>query len=263
MTARVLALCNQKGGVGKTTTTFHLARAAVRAGLQVLLVDLDPQGNLTVIASRDPVEEDQVGLADVLSTRAEDTIADVTVTGVWPGLTLVPTAGESLGEVRDELVLAGAGREARLDTALDAVRGDYDLILIDCPPSLDQLAINGLVAADAAVIITQSKLFSAAGLAKLLRTIDTVRQYYNPALTVAGVIVNAHEAATISGRHWLTEIAGEVTVLDPPVPKRALIGDAAEAAKGLDEWGPAAATVLAEIFDGYLSALHVGKGTPS
>lgn len=263
MSARVLALCNQKGGVGKTTTTFHLARAAVLAGLRVLLVDLDPQGNLTVIATRDPVDEAQVGLADALSERTSETMAEVFVEGVWPNLTVVPTVGESLGVVRDELVLAGAGREARLRVALEPVRADFDVILIDCPPSLDQLTINALAAADAAVIVTQSKLFSAAGLAKLLRTVDTVRTHYNPALTVGGVIVNAHEARTVSGAHWLAEIAGEVTVLQPPVPKRAFISDAAEAAQGLDEWGNPASTVQADIYNGYLHALHITKGPPS
>jgi len=90
-----------------------------------------------------------------------------------------------------------------------------------------------------------------------------VREHYNTGLTVGGVIVNAHEAHTVSGAHWLTEIAGEVGVLNPPVPKRAFIADAAEAAKGLDEWGGPAAAVMAEIYDGYLHALHITNGASS
>ncbi|GGG71343.1 chromosome partitioning protein ParA [Kocuria dechangensis] len=261
MTTRILALCNQKGGVGKSTTTFHLARAAITAGQRVLVVDLDPQGNLTSVAAAEPVPEDQVGLADVLSSRAEETARDVIVPGVWEGLDVLPTTGETLGFVRDELVVAGAGREGRLRESLAEVAGNYDLILIDCAPSLDQLTINGLTAADAAVVVTQSKLWSANGLAHLLTTIDNVRRYYNPELSVAGIIVNQHEEHTVAGRHWRQELqeaaaARSLTVLAPPVPKRAAIADATEAARGLDEWGTSEATSLAGIYADYLTTLE-------
>ena len=130
-----------------------------------------------------------------------------------------------LGYLRDELVIAGAGREGRLREALSAVAGDYDLILIDCAPSLDQLTINGLTAAQGVIVVTHSKLFSTNGLAQLLDTIDSVKQHYNPTLIVAGVIVNQHEEQTVSGRTWLDELhtAAEnrgLTVLNPPIPKR-------------------------------------------
>ena len=261
MTTRILALCNQKGGVGKSTTTFHLARAAITAGQRVLVVDLDPQGNLTSVAAAEPVAEDQVGLADVLSSRAEETARDVIVSGVWEGLEVLPTTGETLGFVRDELVVAGAGREGRLREALTEVATDYDLILIDCAPSLDQLTINGLTAADAAVVVTQSKLWSANGLAHLLTTIDNVRRYYNPGLSGAGIIVNQHEEHTVAGRHWRQELqeaatARSLTVLTPPVPKRAAIADATEAARGLDEWGTSEATTLASLYADYLTTLE-------
>lgn len=257
---RVLAVCNQKGGVGKTTTTFNLARSGARGGMRVLLIDADPQGNLTAIAAAEPVADKSVGLADVLSLRAPDAIPDVVVDTVWPKVSLVPTTGEVLGDVRDELVIAGAGREGRLRAALSAVRDDYDLVLIDCPPTLDQLTVNALTAAAAAVVVTHSKLFSVSGLAKLLSTIEIVRDSYNPGLVVGGVIINAHESRTVTGKHWLTEISANVTVLNPPVPKLAVINDAAEAARGLDEWGNAEGRVLAEIYDGYLAALMGTEG---
>lgn len=261
MTARIYALCNQKGGVGKSTTTFHLARAAVLANLRTLIVDLDPQGNLTSVAAADTVDEDQVGLADALSTRAEEGIRDVIVAGIWPGLDVVPTSGETLGFVRDELVIAGAGREGRLREALRPVLEDYDVILIDCAPSLDQLTINGLSAADGVVVVTQSKLWSANGLSHLLTTIDSVRTYYNPQLVVSGIVVNQHEEQTIGGRHWRNELqeaaaARSLAVLSPPMPKRAAIADATEAARGLDEWGTSDAVALGDIYAGYLTALH-------
>lgn len=261
MTARIYALCNQKGGVGKSTTAFHLARAAVLANRRVLLVDNDPQGNLTSVTAADQVDDDQAGLADALSARAPELIRDVIVPGIWPGLDLVPTTGSALGAVRDELIIAGAGREGRLREALSAVREGYDLVLIDCAPSLDQLTINGLTAADGVLVVTHSKLWSANGLAQLLETIDSVRQYYNPGLRVAGVIVNQHEDRTLAGRHWLDALieAAEqrsLRVLQPPIPKRVAISDATEVAQGLDQLGGAEAAALAAVYADYLTALE-------
>ena len=259
MTATTLALCNQKGGVGKSTTTYHFARAAVIAGLRVLVVDADPQGNLTQVIAREEVGEDEVGLADVLSSRADETAADVIVPGLWDGLDLLPTSGVTLGAVRDELVIAGAGRENRLREALAAVAQDYDLILIDCAPSLDQLTINGLSAADGVVVVTQSKLWSANGLAQLLETIETVTRYYNPDLRVAGIIVNQHESNTIGGAHWLDELTEQaqargLRVLSPPIPKRVAIADATEESEALDQGTPERRE-LAELYSQHLSAL--------
>lgn len=261
MPARIITLCNQKGGVGKSTTAFQLARAAVLRGRRVLLVDADPQGNLTSAAAADTVDNDQAGLADALSSRAPETVREVIVAGVWPGLDVVPTSGATLGLVRDELVIAGAGREVRLREALTEVAEDYDVILIDSAPSLDQLTINALTASHGVLIVTHSKLFSSNGLAQLLDTIETVRQYYNAELRVAGVVVNQHEERTVSGQTWLDELrraaaARGLSVLAPPIPKRVVISDATEAARGLDEWGSAEARVLGAIYADHLSAIE-------
>lgn len=265
MTARILALCNQKGGVGKSTTLFQLARAAVLAGRRVLAVDNDPQGNLTSNITAEEVDAEQAGLADVLSTRADDTMRDVIVPGLWPGLDVVPTSGATLGNVRDELVIAGAGREVRLREALAQVIEDYDLILIDSAPSLDQLTINALTAADAAVIVTHTKKWSLDGLGQLLDTIGNVQRYYNPGLSVAGIIVNQHEERTVGGAAWLDELraAAEgrgLRLIGRPIPKRVVIADATEAARGLDEWGSAEATALGAIYAEHLAAI---EGDPS
>lgn len=256
--AIILNACNQKGGVGKSTTLYHLTRAAVLAGLRVLVVDSDPQGNITSVLTED-VGETEPGLADVLSEYTSDTITDVIVPGIWDGLDVVPTTGETLGVVRDQLVVAGAAREGRLSRALEPLRGDYDLILIDCGPNLDQLVINALTAADGALVVTQTKLWSANGLAKLLDTITQVQQSYNPRLRVGGVVLNQHEARTVGGGHWAGEIeaaaeARGLPLLTPPVPKRQAIADATEESLGLDE-GDADSRELATIYDGYLTQL--------
>lgn len=256
--ALILAACNQKGGVGKSTTIYHLTRAAVLAGHRVLVVDADPQGNVTSVLTND-VEEDDAGLADVLTDRAPEVLADVIVPGIWEGLDVVPTTGETLGRVRDELVIAGAGREARIKNALSAARGEYDLILIDCGPSLDQLVINALTAADGVLIVTQTKLWSANGLAKLLSTIDAVKDGYNPRLSVAAVAINQHESRTIGGAHWEAELqsateARGIPLLSPPIPKRQAIADATEVSQGLDE-GDVAARAIGEIYSAYIVQL--------
>lgn len=256
-----ISLCNQKGGVGKSTTTYHLARAAVLEGKRVLVVDLDPQGNITSSLAATPVSEDSIGLADVLSAHASTTIKEVIVKGLWDGVDLVPTVGETLPLVRDELVVAGAGRESRLRTALGTIAEDYDLCFIDCPPSLDQLTINGLTATDIALIVTHSKLWSANGLARLLNSIDKIRTYYNPNLSIGGIIINQHEARTNSGEHWVSELASEVerrrlVIFDPPVPKRVAIADSVEASQPLDEWPIQGASELSSIYVHYLQAIQ-------
>lgn len=247
---RTVALCNQKGGVGKSTTTFHLARAAANAGVRTLIIDMDPQGNIT--QSLSDITEGQVGVADALSARTSETLADVITPTPWSGVDIAPTTGETLGYVRDELVLSGAGREARLKDQITSLPVPYDLVLIDCPPSLDQLTINALSAADGVLIITQSKQWSATGLAHLLETIRSVRAHYNPGLQISSVVINLHDARTVSGTTWLETIneaaaAHEYHVFMPPIPKRVVISDSVEAGLGLDEW-PADTAELENIY---------------
>lgn len=241
MTARIVAYINQKGGVGKTTTLYHHARSFVRRGLRTLAVDLDPQGNLTSVITREAFEADQVGIADVLSTRAAETLRDVIVPGVWDNLDVVPSNGAPLAGVQRELVASTAGREHRLRSALSDVVGEYDVILIDCGPSMDLLTTNALVAASTVVIVTEATLFSVNGLSQVLGSVQEIRTYYNPTLTLAGVVLNRYDRQTIAGDMWRRDLvlgieAHGVELLHPIIPKRTVIQNALEAAMGLDEY---------------------------
>lgn len=259
----VVAITNQKGGVGKTTTTYHLARAAFRRGLRTLVIDLDPQGNLS--DSLTELEEKQAGMADVLSASSSYGLDEVVVETTWNGVYLAPSGGDALAVVRNELITSGPGPEMRLAEVLRRLDGaPVDLVLIDCAPALDALTTNAFTAADGVLVVTQSRLYSATGLAHLLDAVEAVRAYYNPRLSVAGVLVNQHRANTGQGKHWSGELASAcqargLALLDPPVPDRVAISDSSEAGVGLDEW-PGAPAELVDVYDSHLAAVVAALG---
>lgn len=268
---QILSICNHKGGVGKSTTTYHLARAAVCRGLSVLVIDADPQGNVSTTLAKEELAADQAGLADVLhglldSQRHPEgapTLADVAWEGVWDDLTLIPTVGEALSFVANQLVVEGAGRESKLREALTTLEHVYDLVLIDCPPSLDQLTLNALTASDGVVIITHARLWSVDGMDRLLKTIEKVRAAYNPDLEIRGVLINAWEKNQIGHRHWSLQLEDEMgrrdlLLLSEKIPKRVVIADTTESGLGLDEAGSDAG-YLAQSYDRVLTDL-MGAG---
>lgn len=250
--ARVAAVAMQKGGVGKTTSTINLARAAaVYHGAKVLVVDFDPQGNCTSTLAADEVAPDQVTVADTVLPDTDVTLADVTVPTIWHGVDLAP-AGETLATAEARIAAAPAGREHRLRKALAPALGDYDLVLIDNAPALGLLLVNALTAADKAVLVAEADQWSADGLALLRKTIGMVSEYANPNLQVAGVMINRwRNTATAS------ELADEITEgvaahfpdtpvwLDRRVPLWQPIVDYMHAGRGLDE-GPVRLRLLAE-----------------
>jgi chromosome partitioning protein len=181
--ARVLAVVNQKGGVGKTTTSVNLAAGLALAGQRVLLVDLDPQGNATTGSGIDKralartVYHVLLGLGDIGNIRSRSQ------TGQFD---LVPSNRELAG-AEVELV-ALANREGRLRDALARVQMEYEFVLIDCPPSLSLLTVNGLVAAQAVLIPVQCEYYALEGLSDLVGTIKRVRAHLNPTLEIAGLL---------------------------------------------------------------------------
>lgn len=232
MTAHIKALINQKGGVGKTSCTINYARVAINAGMRVLVIDADPQGNLSGILAAEDVLADQLSFADVL---VGEKVSEASVAGIWPNLDVLP--GNQNTSKATQQLHTEHGREFRLKEALTVVESEYDLVLIDCAPSLDLHTVNALTAADQAVVITQPGKFSLDGLSELVKSFDSVQKYYNPLLTVAGIAVNGLRN-TISHRSWISELeqASPWLILHPYIPLWSVIQDAQEAGYGLDEW---------------------------
>ena len=180
---QILAVVNQKGGVGKTTTSVNLAAALAQSGRRVLLIDLDPQGNATMGSGIDKrnaprtVYHVLLGLCELAGARTKVEKG---------GFDLVP-ANRELSGAEIELVEL-PGRETRLKVALERVLGDYDFVLIDCPPSLSLLTVNALTAAQRVLIPMQCEYYALEGLSDLVATIKRVRSHLNPQLEIAGLL---------------------------------------------------------------------------
>ncbi len=181
--ARIIAIANQKGGVGKTTTCVNLAASLAAMQKRVLLVDLDPQGNATMGSGVDKYEIARSAYDLLVS---ETPITEVAVPAAESGYMVIP-ANSDVTAAEVEL-MSLEGRERRLRAALGRVQADYDFILIDCPPSLNLLTLNGLVASDGVIIAMQCEYFALEGLSALLDTIDQVRSSVNVGLEVEGIL---------------------------------------------------------------------------
>ena len=180
--ARIIAIANQKGGVGKTTTAVNLAAALARAPQRVLLVDLDAQGNATMGSGVDK-REVEASTSDVLLGEVEARAAVVTTA---EGFDLMPCNIDlTAAEIQ---LMESDGREQRLKTALESLRGDYDFIIIDCPPALSLLTLNALTAADSVLVPMQCEYYALEGLSALMETIEALRARLNPGLEIEGVL---------------------------------------------------------------------------
>jgi chromosome partitioning protein len=219
--ARVLAVANQKGGVAKTTTVHSLGAALAERGRSVLLVDLDPQACLTYSTGVDP-DELEVSLHDVLMGRTAPGDAIVAV----DGLDLLPATIDLAGaEVH---LLTRPGREHALERALRTVESRYEVILIDCPPSLGVLTINGLTAAQRVLIPLQCETLSHRGVGQLMETISDVRSFTNSDLEIEGVVATMFDSRTRLAQDTLASVrdAYGLAVLEPPVPKSVRVAEA-------------------------------------
>jgi chromosome partitioning protein len=196
---RIVAIANQKGGVAKTTTAINLAAGICGHGKRVLLVDLDPQGNATTGCGIDKTEANS-GVYEVLTDTMS--VKDASITSTATGFDVL-TANQHLAGAEIELV-GSAGREVRLKTALNKVIGEYDFILIDCPPALSLLTINGLTAAHFVIIPMQCEYYALEGLSDLVGTIKRIKSHLNPELEIGGLV-----RTMFDGRNSLSQQVSE------------------------------------------------------
>ncbi len=199
--ARVLALCNQKGGVGKTTTTINLGAALAECGRRVLLVDLDPQGALSVGLGVNPLQLEKT-VYDLMMDGAA--IDDVLLQTEVDGLDLLPSNIDlSAAEVQ---LVNEVAREQTLRRVLKPVLPHYDLVLIDCQPSLGLLTVNALTAADGVVVPLECEYFALRGTALLIQTSEKVQLRLNPELELEGILATMYDARTLHGREVLARV---------------------------------------------------------
>jgi len=219
--ARVVAVANQKGGVAKTTTVHTLAEAMTDLGKNVLMIDLDPQACLTYAADAEPDNLDQT-IHDVFLGRA--TAAEVMLEREGPDL--LPSSIDLAGS--EIHLLTKTGREFVLKRALADIKDGYDVVFIDCGPSLGILTVNALTAADTVLIPFQAETLSDRGVGQLLETIEDVRHYTNEDLEVLGGVATMFDSRTNLGKKVLIDITEShgLNVIEPPIPRSVRVAEA-------------------------------------
>ncbi len=233
--ARVIAIANQKGGVGKTTTTVNLSACIAARGKKVLCVDIDPQGNTTT-----GVGVDKDG--------PEYSVYDVLINGVPARKAIVPTVAENLELLSSRKELSGAevelvsalSRETVLKRALATVRDAYDFIFIDCPPSLGLLTVNALTAADTLLAPIQCEYYALEGLSDLMNTVKLVRTHLNPLLDVEGVVLTMFDARTNLSEQVVVEVKKffKNKVYQTIIPRSIRLGEAPSFGLPINQYDP-------------------------
>ena len=232
---KIVAIINQKGGVGKSTTAINLSAALGEMGKQVLLVDLDPQGNSSSGLGIDK-SAIQNCVYDVLLNDVP--IQDVIIPDVCEGLDLVP-ATINLAGAEVELV-AEMARENRLKDAVGSLRGKYDYIMIDCPPSLGLLTVNALVAADKLLIPIQCEFYALEGVTKLLDSMKRVKNRLNPTLDIYGVLLTMYDGRTVLARQVVDEVRNYFgkTVFNTLIPRSVKLSEAPSFGQPITQYDP-------------------------
>ena len=234
--ARVVAICNQKGGVGKTTSTINLGAALTEYGRRVLLVDFDPQGALSVglgVASHH-LDRTIYNLIMEQSVPVDEVVRPTSV----PGMDLLPSNIDlSAAEVQ---LVTEVAREQALGRALRPLLPHYDFILVDCQPSLGLLTINALTCADGVLIPLECEFFSLRGVALLMDTIDKVRERLNPTLTITGILATMYDPRTLHAREVMARVVEAFgdTVFDAVINRTVRFPETTVAGEPITRWAP-------------------------
>ena len=234
--ARIIAMCNQKGGVGKTTATINLGAAMADYGRRVLIVDFDPQGALSVGLGIAPHTLERTTY-DLLMTR-EVHVEDVLIKTSIPGMDLLPSNIDlSAAEVQ---LVNEVAREQTLARTLIPVVDDYDFVLIDCQPSLGLLTINALTAAHGVIVPLECEYFSLRGVALLMDTIDKVRDRLNPQLRLEGILATMYDGRTTHGREVFSRVVEAFgdDVYDSVVSRTVRFPETTVAGQPITTWAP-------------------------
>ena len=218
----ILAVANQKGGVAKTTTVASLGAALAASGRRVLVVDLDPQGSLTFSLGHNP-DKLTASVHEVLTAALP---VGEAILSTDDGVDLLPATIDLAGA--EALLLMRPGREYTLKRALAPVAADYDVVLLDCPPSLGVLTLNGLTAATEVLVPLQCETLAHRGVGQLLTTVEEVRQITNPDLELLGALATLFDARTTHSRDVLADVSGQydIPVVAPPIPRTVRFAEA-------------------------------------
>jgi chromosome partitioning protein len=234
--ARIIALCNQKGGVGKTTSTINLGASLAEVGRRVLLVDFDPQGALSVGLGIQPHQLDRTTY-NLLMERGVS-VDDILLKTSTPGLDVLPSNIDlSAAEVQ---LVGEVAREQALARGLAGVVDEYDYILIDCQPSLGLLTVNALTAAHGVIIPLECEFFSLRGVALLIDTVDKVRERLNPDLKLDGILATMYDGRTLHGREVFARVleAFGDAVFDTVITRTVRFPETTVAGEPITSWAP-------------------------
>ncbi|MBO5756096.1 MAG: ParA family protein [Clostridia bacterium] len=221
--AKIISFCNQKGGVGKTTSAVNIAASLGILGYKVLMIDLDPQGNATSGAGI-PKKSLKLTINDVLT--ADVPMQDVIIETEFDNLHLIPT----------NIALAGAefelfqheNSEYTLKNALAAIKDRYDYVIIDCPPSLGMLTVNAMAASDGVVIPMQCEFYALEGLSQLMITVGRIKNHYNSTLTVTGILITMYNQRLLLSQQVMGELRRHYAdkLLNPPISRSVKVSEA-------------------------------------